>query len=96
MTTEQIISIILKVLISAFASVGFIEWLKNFIKTEKKFIWSIIMPVIAALTYAACEFLPLVVVGAELTIGTVQLNYQILVQGFKKVLDAKLNKITES
>lgn len=96
METQEIISLVLKVIVSAFAGVGLIEWLKNFIKTEKKWIWAVLMPVVAAAAYTACELLPVAVIGSVLTIGTVQLNYQILVQGFKKVLNEKIGKIIES
>lgn len=96
MEMQDVISLILKVIVSSLGAVGLIEWLKNFIKTEKKIIWAILMPIVAAATYIACELLPIAVIGSILTTGSVQLNYQILVQGFKKVFNDKLKKITES
>lgn len=86
-------NLILKVIISSFSTVGIVEYLKNFIKTEKKWIYSLIMPVIAIGCYLACEYLPIGVIGAILTVGCVQLDYQVIVQGFKKAIDKSVDKI---
>lgn len=88
-------SLILKVVISSFSTVGIVEYLKNFIKTEKKWIYSLIMPVIAIGCYLACEYLPIGVIGSILTVGCVQLDYQVIVQGFKKAINKSVDKIGE-
>ena len=89
MTTDLLI----KVFISALGTVGLIEFLKNFLKTEKSWIYSLIMPFVAVGCYFACQFCNVGVIGSILTVGTVQLSYQTLVQGFKKVINANLSKI---
>jgi len=90
---EEIKIIILKVIVASFGTVGIVEYLKNFIKTEKKWIYSIIMPFVAVGSFYACEILPIPVIGSILTIGSVQLDYQIIVQGFKKTIEKYTNKI---
>lgn len=96
MTTNEIWAIILKVCVAAFATTGLVEYLKNFIKTSKSWIYSLIMPFIAIGCYCALEFLPIAITGGILTVGTVQLNYQIIVQGFKKLFDNFVSKFTSS
>lgn len=83
--------LILKITIAAFATVGLMEFLKNFIKTEKTWIYSIIMPFIAIGCYLACEYLPVGIIGGLLTIGSVQIGYQVIIQGFKKLINKKVN-----
>jgi hypothetical protein len=85
--------LITKVMISAFATVGIIEYLKNFIKTDKKWIYSLIMPFISIGCYCICQYLPIGIIGGALTIGTVQLGYQLIIQGFKKIIEKSSNKI---
>lgn len=84
--------LITKIVISAFAATGLIEFLKNIIKTQKTWIFVILMPIVAIACYCACEFLPPVVIGCILTIGMVQLCYQLIVQGFKNIITAFINK----
>lgn len=93
METNQIANLILKILLASFGSVGIIEYLKNFIKTEKKWIYSLIMPVISIGCYCATEYLPVGIIGGILTVGCVQLDYQVIVQGFKKIINKSINKI---
>lgn len=88
--------LIAKIMIAAFATVGIMEYMKNFIKTEKTWIYSLIMPFIAIGCFAAVEYLPIGIIGGILTVGCVQLDYQVIVQGFKKVINRKVDKITES
>lgn len=93
METSEIANLILKIVLASFGSVGIIEYLKNFIKTEKKWIYSIIMPLISVGCYCACEYLPIGIIGGILTVGCVQLDYQVIVQGFKKVINRTVDKI---
>ena len=82
---EEFYIYIIKAVISAFAGVGLMEWIKNFIKTEKTWIYSLIMPFIAIGCFVAIEYLPIGVFGSIMTIGIMQVDYQILIQGIKKI-----------
>lgn len=87
---------IVKALIAALAGVGLMEWIKNFIKTEKTWIYSLIMPVIAIGCFVSIEYLPIGVFGSIMTIGIMQINYQLLIQGIQKIVKSKIGKIAES
>lgn len=87
---------IIKALISALAGVGLMEWIKNFIKTEKTWIYSLIMPFIAIGCFVSIEYLPIGVFGSIMTIGIMQINYQLLIQGIQKIVKSKIGKIAES
>lgn len=87
---------IIKAVISALAGVGLMEWIKNFIKTEKTWIYSLIMPVIAIGCFLSIEYLPIGVFGSIMTIGIMQINYQLLIQGIQKVVKSKIKSISES
>ena len=87
---------IIKALISALAGVGLMEWIKNFIKTEKTWIYSLIMPVIAIGCFLSIEYLPIGVFGSIMTIGIMQVDYQLLIQGIQKIVKSKIGKIAES
>ena len=89
----DITTLILKIMVAAFAAAGLIEFIKNFIKTEKTWIFSVIMPFVACGCFLACEYLPIGVIGCILTIGTVQLDYQVIVQGFKKIINGAIKKV---
>ena len=89
-------SYFLKALISALAGVGVMEWLKNFIKTEKTWIYSLIMPFIAVGCFCSIEYLPIGVFGSIMTIGIMQIDYQLLVQGIQKVVKSKITSLSKS
>lgn len=92
MDTAKLISLIVQILIAAFAVTGLMEYLKNFLKVKP--IWyALIMPVLSAGCFLAVYYLPLPVIGSLLTVGTVQINYQVIVQGFSKVLEMVKQKI---
>lgn len=80
------------VTIAAFACVGLIEVVKNFLKTEKKWIFSLIMIPLSVACYFACVCLPGWVIGGVLTIGVTQLCYQTIVQTFQAVVKMFGNK----
>ena len=86
----------LKAVISALAGVGVMEWLKNFIKTEKTWIYSMIMPFIAVGCFCSIEYLPIGVFGSIMTIGIMQIDYQLLVQGIQKVVKSKITDLSKS
>lgn len=96
MTTSDLSILVLKVVIASFSTVGLMEYLKNFIKTEKTWIYSLLMPVIGIGCYLACEYLPIGVIGGILTVGCVQLDYQVIIQGFKKLFNKSVSKIGDS
>lgn len=89
-------SYFLKALISALAGVGLMEWLKNFIKTEKTWIYSLLMPFIAVGCFCSIEYLPIGVFGSIMTIGIMQIDYQLLVQGIQKVVKSKITSLSKS
>ncbi|MCR5436213.1 MAG: hypothetical protein K6E97_04010 [Treponema sp.] len=85
----------LKAVISALAGVGLMEWLKNFIKTEKKWIYSIIMPFVAVGCFCSIEYLPIGVFGSIMTVGIMQIGYEILIQGIQKIIKSKVDTIAK-
>lgn len=88
-------SYIIKAVISALAGVGLMEWLKNFIKTEKSWVFSLIMPFVAVGCFCAIEYLPIGVFGSIMTIGVMQVGYQVLIQGIQKILQSKIDSISK-
>ncbi len=83
----------LRVLVASFATVGIEEFLKNFIKTKKTTLYAFLMIFLSVANYLAVELLPPYVIGSILTIGSVQLCYQTLVQSFKAIIKNVSNKI---
>lgn len=71
--------------LASLGTVGLMEFLKNFLKAKR--LHAIVMLPIAIGCYYSVVYLPEWVTGAILTIGTVQLGYQGLVQGFTKIVN---------
>ncbi len=71
------------VVIAALATVGLLEFLKNFFKPKNKVWYAVLMLPVSILCYCCTDLLPEAVIGSILTIGCVQLGYQTLVQGFQ-------------
>lgn len=92
---EEFYIYIIKAIISAFAGVGLMEWIKNFIQTKKTWIYSLIMPVIAVGCFCSIVYLPIGVFGSIMTIGIMQINYQLLIQGIQKIVKSKINSISK-
>lgn len=92
---EDFAAYIIKAVISALAGVGLMEWLKNFIKTEKSWVFSLIMPFVAVGCFCAIEYLPIGVFGSIMTIGVMQVGYQVLIQGIQKILQSKIDSISK-
>lgn len=90
--SEELSKLAVEIALAGFGAVGVMEWLKNFFKFKKTWIYALVMPLFAVGCYAAVYFLPKYVIGAILTVGVVQLNYQVIIQGFKAVIKALLNK----
>lgn len=84
---------VIKIAITAFAAVGIEEYIKNFIKTENKKIYALIMPFLTIGCYYAVERLPIWVIGGILAVGCVQLAYQTIIQGFKTLIDGFVEKL---
>lgn len=84
---------IVKVFVAALATVGVEEFLKNFIKPTSKIWYAVLMMPLSVGCYLAIELLPTYVIGILLTIGTVQLCYQTIVQGIKTIVTALIDKI---
>ncbi|MCQ2086669.1 MAG: hypothetical protein MJZ37_01135 [Bacilli bacterium] len=89
---EELTQLAVKIGLAGFGAVGVMEWLKNFFKFKKTWIYALVMPVFAVGCYAAVNFLPAYVIGSILTVGVVQLNYQVIIQGFKAIIKALLSK----
>lgn len=77
---------LLKVVVAGFAAVGIEEFLKNFIQPKKSRWYALIMIPLAVGSYVSVELLPISVIGSLLTIGTVQICYETLIQGFRAVI----------
>lgn len=92
MIEQELTGLAIKIGLAGFGAVGVMEWLKNFFKFKKTWVYALVMPVFAVGCYAAVHFLPPYVIGAILTVGVVQLNYQVIIQGFKAVIKALLSK----
>ena len=86
---------LLKVFVAAFATVGVEEFVKNFLKTEKTFVYALLMLPLSVACYFSVECLPLWVIGGLLTVGCVQISYQTIVQGFKAIIEGFANKIKD-
>lgn len=81
------------VIISAFATVGIIEVIKNFLKTEKTWLYSLIMIPLSVGCYFASECCPKWVIGGILTIGVTQECYQIIIQSVNNVVKNVIGKM---
>lgn len=90
------VQFMLRVLAASFATVGVVEAIKNFWKTERKIFYAVLMIPLSCACYVSVELLPLFVIGSVLTIASVQLCYQTLVQGFKAIIESMTNKIKGS
>lgn len=93
---SEFVIYVLKAVISAFAGVGLMEWLKNFIKTKKTWVYSLIMPLVAVGCFYSIEYLPIGVFGSTLTVGIMQVNYQLLIQGIQKITKSKIDSIAKT
>lgn len=80
------------VTIAAFACVGLIETLKSFFKTEKKWIYAVVMIPLSVGCYFAVLYLPPWVIGGMLTIAACQIGYQTIVQTFHALVKMIGNK----
>lgn len=83
-----------QVVIAAIATVGLIEVIKNFLKTEKKWIFSLIMLPLSVGTYFAMVKLPVWVIGGILTIGVTQECYQVIVQSIQNLVNSVTDRVT--
>lgn len=79
-------NLIKNVVVASFATVGLIETLKNFIKTDKKWVYALIMVPMSVGCFAVCVLCPSWVIGGLLTVGVTQLCYQTIVQTFNSIV----------
>ena len=84
---------LLKVFTAAFATVGIEEFIKNFLKTKKTWVYALLMIPLSIGSYFSVEVLPMWVIGGLLTIGCVQISYQTIVQGFKTIIENLARRI---
>ena len=90
---EMEIDVLLQnVTIAAFACVGLIETLKSFFKTEKKWIYAVVMIPLSVGCYFAVLYLPPWVIGGMLTVAACQIGYQTIVQTFHALVKMIGNK----
>lgn len=87
----EIKNLFVAVIIASLATVGIVEVLKNFLKTEKKWVYSVIAVPLAVILYWVRYALPVWVIGAVLTVGATQLCYQTLVQTFHSLVTMLAN-----
>lgn len=91
----EIENLLQNVVVAAFATVGLIEFLKNFIKVEKKWIYALLMIPISALCFFFCITEKEWGIGAMLTVGITQLCYQTIVQTMQGLVKKIIgNKVT--
>jgi hypothetical protein len=82
--------------VAAFATVGTMETLKNFIKIKKHtWIYAAVMIPLAALCFWMAYALPLWAIGMLLAVGISQLCYQTIVQAIKALVEKVANKAGE-
>ncbi|MFP3041880.1 hypothetical protein LQZ19_08665 [Treponema primitia] len=81
------LQLIKELAIIAFTAIGIIELLKNYIKPkDPKKVWPIVaIPLTLALT-AAYYLLPQFITIGLLSVSIVQIGYDIILQGFKKLI----------
>ena len=84
---------LLKVFTAAFTTVGIEEFIKNFLKTKKTWVYALLMIPLSIGSYFSVEVLPMWVIGGLLTIGCVQISYQTIVQGFKTIIENLARRI---
>ncbi|MGN0757033.1 hypothetical protein [Treponema sp.] len=84
---------LLKVFTAAFATVGIEEFIKNFLKTKKTWVYALLMIPLSIGSYFSVEVLSMWVIGGLLTIGCVQICYQTIVQGFKAIIENLARRI---
>ena len=53
------------------------------------------MPIIAIGCFCSIEYLPIGVFGSIMTIGVMQINYQVIIQGLQKLGKSLITKITK-
>jgi hypothetical protein len=83
----------LQVIVAALAAVGIEEFIKNFMKNVNTIWYAVLMLPLSIGCFCAVYLLPVYVIGSLLTVGSVQLCYQTLVQGFKGVVTKITDKI---
>lgn len=86
---------LIRVFVAAFATVGIMEFVKNFFKTGKTWIYALFMIPLSIGCYYSVEVLPLWVIGGLLTVGCVQISYQTIVQGFKVIIEGLSNRLKD-
>lgn len=86
---------LLQVVAASLAAVGVEEFIKNFFKPANKAWYAAVMLPLSVGCFCAARLLPLWVIGSLLTVGSVQLCYQTLVQGFQKIIDHVFGKINK-
>ena len=93
--TEITGELLLKVVVAGFAAVGIEEWLKNFRPKSASKWWALVMLPLSVGCFCAVDLLPLPVIGSLLTVGTVQIAYETLIQGFRAVIERVSGKVKD-
>ena len=87
--------LLIKIVVAGFATVGIEEYLKNFLPAKRSKWWALIMLPLSVGCFFAVHSLPLPVIGSLLTVGTVQIAYETLIQGFRAVIDRVSGKVRD-
>ena len=85
--TEITGDLLIKIVVAGFAAVGIEEYLKNFLPDKRSKWWALVMLPLSVGCFVAVHCLPLPVIGSILTVGSVQIAYETLIQGFRAVID---------
>ena len=75
----------IQVLIAAVAVVGVMEFIKNFIPV-KPVLYAVFTLALSTFAFFAIVYLPVWVIGSLLTLGCVQMGYEIFIQGVREIL----------
>lgn len=95
MIEEATSDLLIKIVVAGFAAVGIEEWLKNFLPARRSKWWALLMLPLSVGSFLAAHCLPLPVIGSLLTVGTVQIAYETLIQGFRAVIDRVSGKVKD-
>ena len=87
--------LLIKIVVAGFAAVGIEEYLKNFLPKGNTKLFALLMLPLAVVCFVAVDLLPLPVIGSLLTVGTVQIAYETLIQGFRAVIERVSGKVRD-
>ena len=87
--------LIVKIVVAGFGCVGVEEWIKNFLPEKRSKWWALLMLPLSIGCFFAVHCMPLPVIDSVLTVGTVQIAYETLIQGFRAVIERVSGKVRD-